>query len=165
MKKRIILTVSDSHGAEETLRDILLENDAADTVVFLGDGERDLETALAETGIDPYDPCARKTVIRVRGNCDFFSSEPVTVLEKFGDFLTLITHGHDQNVKYGLHKLAFEAKSRGCALALFGHTHQAHLSEIEGVRLFNPGSVRSGRYGIVTIDGSDIRFEHKKMER
>ena len=42
----------------------------------------------------------------------------------------------------GLTALAIEAKRRDCQIALYGHTHNALISEIEGVTLINPGSLR-----------------------
>ena len=156
-----ILILSDSHGAEQRLTDILIDNNDADCLVFLGDGERDFESALAALDIFPYGKI-RKTVLQAAGNCDRFSSEATTLLETLGSFKVLITHGHAQNVKYGYGRLADEAKSRNCRIALFGHTHMRELCEVSGVTLFNPGSVRAGSYGILEITGD--RFEFRHME-
>ena len=38
--------------------------------------------------------------------------------------------------------LALEAKRRDCDIALYGHTHVAGITELEGVTLINPGALR-----------------------
>ena len=50
-------------------------------------------------------------------------------------------HGHRYSVKSGLDLLAQEAKRRGCEIALYGHTHEAKISVVDGVTLINPGSM------------------------
>ena len=49
-----ILVISDSHGASEYIVEAISRNKDADAIVFLGDGERDLEEALADCNISPY---------------------------------------------------------------------------------------------------------------
>jgi len=158
-----LLVLSDSHGRSGRLSDIIgMHRDAA-YIIFLGDGERDLDVALAENGIDPYDTHGRTTVLQVCGNCDVFSQEPVTITEEIEDHRIMITHGFRENVKYGLSILASDAAARNCDIALFGHTHRQHLSESGGVTLFNPGSVRSGEYGIVIFEDGESRFEFGEL--
>ena len=158
-KKMKLLVLSDSHGKSEMLSDIIREHRDAEYIIFLGDGERDLELALAENGIDPFDPHARRKVLQVCGNCDLFSREPVTITEEIGGHRLMITHGFRENVKYGLSLLASDAASRNCDIALFGHTHRQHLSESGGVNLFNPGSVLGREYGVVTLENGECTFE------
>ncbi len=154
-----ILVVSDSHGNSDRLSDIIREHRETDYIVFLGDGERDLEVALAENNIDPYDRSCPIKVLQVCGNCDYFSNEPVNIIEEIEGHRFLITHGFRENVKYGLSLLARDAYERKCDIALFGHTHRPHYSEESGVILFNPGSVRSRSYGIINIADGECSFE------
>ena len=51
-------------------------------------------------------------------------------------------HGHRYGVKTDLNALAQEAKRRDCQIALYGHTHIAQITVIDGVTLINPGSMR-----------------------
>ena len=44
------------------------------------------------------------------------------------------------------------ARERGCAAALFGHTHRP-LCEQRGVLLLNPGSAADGRLALMECDG------------
>lgn len=152
-----ILILSDSHGAEEKLTDIMMTHRDSDCFVFLGDGERDFENALAVLGLYPFGSI-RKPVFQVAGNCDWFSSGATSLTENFGGIKVLITHGHAQNVKFGYSGLAEEAKRLGCGIALFGHTHHRELEDISGVTLFNPGSVRGGSYGILILSKDKREF-------
>ncbi len=57
--------------------------------------------------------------------------------------------------------LVEEAKKNSCALALFGHTHEQYEDYIDGVRLFNPGALSKGDYGVAEIRGKDILLTHR----
>ena len=154
-----IIVISDSHGSAVSIENVIYGHPEAQYIVFLGDGERDFEEALAVCGIFPYGSDRSKTILQVRGNCDRMSSEAVTLTESFGRVKMLITHGFDQGVKYTLSKLVLEAKEKGCKAALFGHTHKQCLEERDGITLFNPGSVRSGYYGLITVAQEQAEFE------
>ena len=63
-----LLVLSDSHGARDAIERILnKEQNNVDAVIFLGDGLRDLEQALA------FFPHLR--VYSVAGNCDYGALE------------------------------------------------------------------------------------------
>ena len=65
-------------------------------------------------------------------------------------------HGHAYGVKRGLDELAVNAQREGCALALYGHTHEKRDTVISGVRLINPGALKNGNFAILTIDGDAV---------
>ena len=57
-----------------------------------------------------------------------------------------ITHGHLYGVKYGrLDSLVYAAMEQGAKIAMFGHTHEADIEEMGGVKIINPGTAGSGR--------------------
>ena len=93
-----ILVFSDSHGAEENFISAIRENPSAEAIIFLGDGERDFEYALAYFGIFPYGN-EIKDVYHVRGNCDFHSSASDSVIAEVKNTRLFITHGYEQKVK------------------------------------------------------------------
>lgn len=149
--KRLI-AVSDTHGnakAVEKLLPLIKENHY---FVHLGDGLSDLRLALEE--------CPKKTHFCV-GNCDFYPGvldEGVLEVENARIFYC---HGHRYGVKGGLGVLARRAKELNCQLALYGHTHQAGITEIDGVTLVNPGSLRypfgeGGSYAYIVVNGEKI---------
>lgn len=155
MKK--ILVVSDTHGADRALRAILREEKDADALIFLGDGEKDLQAVEEE---NPKLP-----VYAVRGNCDFSSLLPVDGLAAFDGVLFYYTHGHIYNAKMTLDDLEQAGRERGADVVLFGHTHQGILKPCGDVTLFNPGSAGqsySGNdsYGVILIKDGKTEFEH-----
>ena len=94
-----LLVLSDSHGARDAIKRILnKEQNNVDAVIFLGDGLRDLEQALA------FFP--RLRVYSVAGNCDFGALEPLDGLAGFDQTVVFYTHGHMYGVKYDLDTLA-----------------------------------------------------------
>ena len=149
-----LLVMSDSHGHEEKLIDMMLEHQDADAFIFLGDGAWDFYNAVDICGTGP-----EKTICQVRGNCDRAGSEPEFMIREFAGVKFLITHGHEQNVKCGLWGLVDEAKRKDCTAALYGHTHRKAVYEKEGVTLINPGSAADGRYAVVEISNGRLCIE------
>ncbi len=150
MKKLII--VSDTHGSVKGLDKIyplIVENDY---LIHLGDGCNDVRQARMEYPEKVYQ-CA--------GNCDFFCPLPAEDILAVEGVRILYCHGHTYGVKSSLTKLALAAKEKECDIALYGHTHNALISEINGVTLINPGSLRmsageGGSYCYLVINGKKI---------
>ncbi len=130
MKK--ITVVSDSHGniqALDALDGIFAESDL---IIHLGDTSSD--------GRYIYSKHPDKTVV-INGNCDIFGAgEKESVLEIEG-IKIFACHGHLYSVKTTLARLAKRAEELGCGVALYGHTHEARESVIDGVTLLNPGTL------------------------
>ena len=61
-----ILVLSDSHGMPSRILDAVEAHPEAEALIFLGDGERDLDTVESYYHSLP-------NVIKVAGNCDFSS--------------------------------------------------------------------------------------------
>ena len=163
-----LLIVSDIHGRYERLSRLLDMHKDADALIFLGDGLNDLTRA------DAYS--RGMGVIAVKGNCDGFSffgndapSEHTQTLEGFKIFML---HGHTRGVKSGLGEAISAAVQRDADILLFGHTHQPLEKYIpvedstEGeilkkpLRIFNPGSLGSGSFGLIDIRGKDVLMSH-----
>ncbi len=155
-----ILVTSDSHGSAYALCRVAETEPDAEAMIFLGDGLRDLD------GLCQRHPNLR--VYSVRGNCDFSAFEAGEGLAAFGGVLFFYAHGDSYGVKYSRAQLAQAARARGADAALYGHTHTAANEEIEGVTVFNPGSVGrpregSASYGVITIQDGKANFEHRKV--
>ena len=130
MKKIII--VSDSHGNRRALDELDTLFNESDLIIHLGDTSSD--------GGYIRDKYPDKTVV-INGNCDIFSvgeKEKVLSVEGVNIFAC---HGHMYSVKSTLSRLAKKAKELDCAIALYGHTHDAKETEIDGVTLLNPGTL------------------------
>lgn len=160
-----ILVISDSHGHVNTVFDIIYENADADVIIHLGDGVGDADEAAREVA-----GCRSlnvKRIIKVRGNCDMFSDEAVTLYENIGGKRFYITHGFRQGVKSaaGIDGMCAEAAKAGLDAALFGHTHKPYFEENCGIYAFNPGAAQRGLYGVIIIDDKtgNMTFEHKEI--
>lgn len=128
---KTFVIVSDSHsrmGAVGRVKHLFPENDY---LIHLGDGSGDMRPVLYEF--------PEKTYI-LKGNCDFKYGEEECVIEAEGVSI-LCCHGHKYGVKHDLARLAAHAKERGCTVALYGHTHIADISTVDGVLCVNPGSI------------------------
>ena len=130
-----LLVLSDSHGARDAIKRILnKEQNNVDAVIFLGDGLRDLEQALA------FFPHLR--VYSVAGNCDYGALEPLDGLAGFDQTVVFYTHGHMYGVSFELETIKEEARARKADIVMFGHTHKPHLEYCEdGLVVLNPGSL------------------------
>lgn len=140
-----VLVLSDSHGDVYKLRRAIDSQPTAKLIVFLGDGEYDIDSVEC-----------RVPVIKVRGNCDFGSSLPLNFTDEVCGKKIYCTHGFRENVKYTTENLISVAKSHGAHIALYGHTHVPVTSYDGGLYLVNPGSVREGSFAVIDITGSGI---------
>ena len=158
MKNLNFLIFSDIHGnldaAEEVLNRQITPPDA---LIFLGDGARDIE--LLRTQFSDV------TFIGVRGNCDFFGADglPDERVEELSGLRVLMLHGHTRGAKSGFGSLIKAAIEADADIVLFGHTHTPvslyyspeELSPISKrerpLWLFNPGAVRNGEFGALSI--------------
>ncbi len=149
-----VLIFSDSHGDGHAVTDVLLRHPDITTVIHLGDGAREAE--------DAAERFPNYTFYIVRGNCDYVGLAPDSRFETIGGKKIFLTHGHRFNVKFGLYTYDCAARERGADVALFGHTHQPFEDYHDGMYLFNPGSLRSGSYGIMDVSPSGVIFRHMK---
>ena len=148
-----IVVVSDSHGHTGALQSALDAVPEALDVIFLGDGARDVDW------LEDLYPERRFYI--VRGNCDMGSYAPSEGFAPFGGLNVLYTHGHLYDVKMARYQLAAAAKKKGADLALYGHTHVAKTEVLDGVTLYNPGSVSTpggGTYGVLSIENGVAEF-------
>ena len=143
-----ILVVSDSHGAVDMLDEILTSQPQARIVFHLGDGARDLDDIIHKY--------PNKYFHRVAGNCDFSSHLPLEVVDEVEGKRIFACHGHTLRVKYGTGALVDAALSENAAVALYGHTHVQGYSYDKGLLIFNPGSVREGRFGAIDVAENGI---------
>ncbi len=155
-----ILVFSDSHGAYSNMERAIGAHPDAEMIFFLGDGLRDADRLFDEYKNIPH--------VAVKGNCDFSASyggesylDEQTV--DLGGVRIFACHGHKYGVKSSELSLWLRAKEKEATLALFGHTHQPYERCYEGVRLFNPGSIGQGSYGVIYIENKGIVASHGRV--
>ena len=150
-----ILVLSDSHSDVFSMRTAIKNHPTAEVVVFLGDGERDL--------YELNDLLTNKHVLAVKGNCDFYSSLEENIVCTLEGKKILITHGYLENVKFGDDRLIYKGQSLSCHIILYGHTHVPVSKYIDGVYVFNPGSIRDGNYGFIDITDKGVICVNAKL--
>ena len=151
-----ILVLSDSHGMPSRILDAVEAHPEAEALIFLGDGERDLDT------VESYFFCL-PNVIKVAGNCDFSSSLPLLRVVTLGGKKIYCTHGHAEHVKYGTDELLLRARQEGADIVLYGHTHTGVTCYDDGLYIMNPGSIRDGHYGMIDIVPGGIMLNEAKL--
>lgn len=173
-----LVIASDIHGAADWCAKLIdaIDAEKPDRVVLLGDllyhGPRNDLPADYDTkrviellnGIAPQ-------VVAVRGNCDaevdqmvldFACMDDYAVIEDGGLHL-FITHGHVWGPGFHNSIERMPELVEGDAL-LYGHTHVKVLSQMEGVTIFNPGSVgipKDGSHSFGIYDRGT--FEHREL--
>ena len=147
-----ILVVSDTHGRDRELEKAVEREAPFDRLIHCGDveGREIFIEALADC------PCCI-----VAGNNDFFCDLPREQEIMVGGKKALVTHGHYYGVSIDLSGIADEARSRGCEIAFFGHTHKPVIAQKDGVLVINPGSLsyprQSGHKSSYVVLNTDIR--------
>lgn len=150
-----VLVFSDSHGAAESVREMLRREEDCSVVFFLGDGIDEAER-LRDTYKD-------KKFILVRGNNDWYSQVDTEAYKYIEGVTLMACHGHKFNVRFSLRGLLSSAQSVRANVALYGHTHKSGLynDPVTGICAVNPGALCEGKYAVLTIErgGFDVDFK------
>lgn len=153
-----IIVFSDSHGKLDNVLKIFEREPSADMFIFLGDGERDVDTASC---LYPD-----RKVLSVCGNCDFCSMNPGLGIVKVCGKQIVYVHGNAQNVKSTKDYLYRLAKDYEAQIVLFGHTHKRLCEYNDGVYLINPGSAGcscdgySPSYALLDVTDKGVLCSH-----
>lgn len=149
-----VIVFSDSHGMLGNAETALMGAGRVDLILHAGDYFYDA-LRLAETAGLPF-----KTV---RGNCERMPGGVEEELVELNGHLILLTHGHFAPPGKRYEKLLARAGEYGAGVVVFGHTHVVEVLFVEGVLLFNPGSISRPRdrqdpsYGILEVDENGVR--------
>ena len=141
------IVLSDTHGNKSGVKELLskIEHDG---VIFCGDGEGDFETL-------------EQNIHMVKGNCDFFSKLPATIVTEICGQKVFITHGNMYGVKSSIGALMNEAEKEKANLVIFGHTHIPYVNNINNITYLNPGSFKRGVNSNSTY--ATVDFENNKF--
>ncbi|MBR4529636.1 MAG: metallophosphoesterase [Lachnospiraceae bacterium] len=144
-----IVILSDTHGDNRVIDRVIEKEAPFDHLIHCGDAEVSLDKYAAED--NPYRFHA------VRGNCDY-GGLPDILNERILFYNVLITHGHRENVRYGVHDLLEIGLRNRADIILFGHTHVPEFGEEGGILYINPGSLtyprgerREKTYAVLTL--------------
>ncbi|MBE6730828.1 MAG: metallophosphoesterase [Ruminococcaceae bacterium] len=140
-----VLVISDVHGRIDILRRILMKEQKAEAVFFLGDGENDIDRLRFDF--------PEKCFYKVRGNCDFGSPSELTGAITLEGYKIFYTHGHMHYVKFGDKDIKETARNCFADIVLYGHTHKVHNEYDNGLYIMNPGSLTNYEpsYGVIEL--------------
>ncbi len=152
-----ILVFSDTHGRCDDSIFVINSQKDVDMVIHAGDYVSDAEDLSYIFSDIRFE--------YVRGNNDFLSHERDEKIIEACGFKIFLTHGHEYGVKCGLQKLCDKAAKLGCKIAIFGHTHQEHYEQRDGIYLLNPGACagRYATYGVIEIFENNFKIEIVKF--
>ena len=130
-----VLIISDTHRRDEVFPQVLQQAGPVDMVLHAGDAEGSEYYYRDLSGVLPSE------FRYVAGNNDFFTRAPQEELFYIGPHRTLLTHGHRYGVSLGDARLRDEARARGAAIVVYGHTHKPVAEYEDGILVLNPGSL------------------------
>lgn len=153
-----VLILSDTHGYNDTMYEVIDREAPFDMLIHCGD----LEGA--------YDELRTKvncTLHVVAGNNDYDPDMDRVRVFDIGKYKVVLTHGHRYRLYSDLSPLFYLAVENHADFVFFGHTHVPMIKEEGPVTLINPGSLtyprqhgRKPSYIVGTIeDGSNPVFE------
>lgn len=158
---RRILVVSDSHGRNENVRRAIEKAGKFDIMIHLGDVGNEYREVERMAGVPTY---------IVAGNNDYARGLLERNIIEIGGHRIYATHGHRQNVHFGVELLYYLALENDCDIVMYGHTHVPYLDEKDDVTILNPGSLTYPRqeghektFVVMTIeDDNSVKyaFEH-----
>ena len=138
-----ILVVSDNHGDQQILFDIIDKYaHQVDLMVHCGDSE-----------LSPEQP-PMTSFKAVRGNNDYGLDYPQQLSLTNGNERVLVVHGDRDQVNYSMTPLLLKGQAEGASLVCYGHTHQLAVSEDGGILFINPGSISLPRGEYANIGGT-----------
>lgn len=157
-----ILIVSDTHGYNETMWEVIKKEEPFDMMIHCGDIES--EPYLIRDKVD----C---TLHMVAGNNDYDPDMDRVKVFDIGRYRALLTHGHRQQVYSDFTKLYYLGLENQVDFVFFGHVHIPIVRKEGAITLINPGSLtyprQSGRvpsYAVMTLDGGEPKIEIKYVE-
>lgn len=132
----LVAVVSDSHNNSEAVDLAKKAISKCDVLLFLGDGEGDLDNLTEGFKGEVYAVC---------GNCDFKMINPVERIVILNDKKIYMTHGNKYNVNFGFNSIYYRGREVDADIVLYGHTHIPVIKHEGDMIIMNPGSVSSGR--------------------
>lgn len=127
-----ILVISDSHGKNDDVKQVLEQAGDIDMFIHLGDIER---------GPEYIRELAKCETHMIAGNNDYDIALPDTDSFMIADKRVFITHGHRFYVGSGVERLREYALENGYDIVMYGHTHMPFLEIGKDVTILNPGSI------------------------
>jgi putative phosphoesterase len=131
-----ILVISDSHGKNDDVKQVIKQVGDIDMFIHLGDVERGVDYIRGLTDVETH---------IIAGNNDYSLDLPATDSFMIADKKVFITHGHRFYVGGGVEHLREYALQNGYDIVMYGHTHVPYIDVGDDVTILNPGSISCPR--------------------
>ncbi|CCV64311.1 Predicted phosphoesterase [Alteracholeplasma palmae J233] len=129
-----ILITGDIHGKLDLLEQVIEKHPDIDYHLNTGD----LSISIKDI--------SQNDIIAVKGNADIYVTLPESRILNIDNEVIYLTHGHIENVKYGLNKLREKAKLQKATICIFGHTHKPLIELYDDILYLNPGSLKEAQH-------------------
>lgn len=130
-----ILVISDSHGKNDDVKQVIEQVGDVDMMIHLGDVER------GDDYIRSIARCPQDQIYLISGNNDYNLDLPYQEIIDIAGYKTLLTHGHRFYVNSGTGYLREYAQENRIDIVMYGHTHVPYIDIGEDVTILNPGSL------------------------
>lgn len=158
-----VLIISDSHGKNDDVKQVIEQVGDVDMMLHLGDVER------GDDYIRSIARCPEDQVYFVSGNNDYNLDLPYERELTICGRKVFMTHGHRFYVNGGVDHLREYAKEMHYDIAMYGHTHRPYLEQGDDLTILNPGSIsyprqqgRKQTFLIMEIDEKTDKIEFKQ---
>lgn len=148
-----VLVISDSHGKNDDVKQVIQQVGEVDMMIHLGDIER------GDEYIRSIAMCDSSQVYMVMGNNDYNLELPQQQEIIIAGKRVFITHGHRFYVNGGVDRLRQFGLDNQYDIVMYGHTHVPFLSIEDNITILNPGSLsyprqddRKQTYTLIDID-------------
>lgn len=131
-----VLIISDSHGRNNSIEQVIKKVEPIDLFIHLGDLESNGDF------LEAIIPCKCEFV---SGNNDYFTNLPREKIITIGKYKILLTHGHQYGVSFGTDRIKEIGRMLEVDMVLFGHTHVPLIDLNNSVWAINPGSISQPR--------------------
>ena len=156
-----VLIVSDTHGYDDNLYEVIEKEKPIDMLVHCGDIEHSVKNYLSILDCPIH---------VVGGNNDFMLGLPEIDRFDIDEHTVVLTHGHRHRVHFELTLLTYLAEENGADVVMFGHLHEPMIIEEDDITIINPGSLtyprqKGGRpsYVVMTTNEDDTEYEIKYL--
>ena len=127
-----ILVVSDTHGYNDSMYEVIAREAPFDMLIHCGDIHEEYERLRSKVDC---------TLLVVAGNNDYDADLPRMREFSIGAYKAILTHGHRYRLYSDLSSLYYLAVENHADYVFFGHTHVPMIVEEGPVTLINPGSL------------------------
>lgn len=160
-----IIVFSDSHGNEENMMRVLMQNQMdTSLVLYAGDGIDDIQNVMFSFPKISFEIVGGNREEYLYSLFDYKQVQYESLIQ-LDNHKILLTHGHKYNVKSSEYTILKYAQSKGADIIVYGHTHIPVANIIDSTYILNPGSIGSSHptYGLINIKNNTVEISINEL--